>query len=74
MAVMLETSLGMLVIDLYVEETPNACKNFLKLCKTKYYNNHLVFNVQHDFLLQTGDPTATGKGGTSIYGKLYGEQ
>jgi peptidyl-prolyl cis-trans isomerase-like 4 len=25
-------------------------------------------------MIQTGDPTATGKGGTSVYGLMYGEQ
>ena len=33
MAVLIETSMGDLVIDLYVKECPNACKNFIKLCK-----------------------------------------
>jgi peptidyl-prolyl cis-trans isomerase-like 4 len=33
MAVLLETSKGDIVLDLYVDECPNTCKNFLKLCK-----------------------------------------
>lgn len=33
MAVLLETSKGDLVIDLFVDECPIASKNFLKLCK-----------------------------------------
>lgn len=33
MAVLLETSKGDLVIDLFVDEAPVACRNFLKLCK-----------------------------------------
>jgi cyclophilin family peptidyl-prolyl cis-trans isomerase len=33
MAVLLDTSKGQLVIDLYTEDCPTACKNFLKLCK-----------------------------------------
>lgn len=33
MAVLLETSVGDLVIDLYVDDCPNTAKNFLKLCK-----------------------------------------
>ncbi|ORY02211.1 cyclophilin-like protein [Basidiobolus meristosporus CBS 931.73] len=46
--------------------------NFLKLCKIKYYNFCCFHNVQKDFMLQTGDPTATGKGGESIFGLLKG--
>lgn len=74
MAVILETSLGDLVIDLHVKECPKAARNFLKLCKIKYYNNCLIHNVQQDFLFQTGDPTGTGRGGDSINGVLYGSQ
>lgn len=33
MAVLLETSRGDIVIDLYVDDCPITCKNFLKLCK-----------------------------------------
>jgi len=72
MAVLIETSVGDLVIDLKVDHAPKACLNFLKLCKMKYYNNCLVHTVQKDFIAQTGDPTNTGKGGASMYSKLPG--
>jgi len=68
MSVLVETSLGNLVIDLFYEECPTAAKNFLKLCKAKYYNNCLFFGIQKDFVAQTGDPTGTGRGGTSFEG------
>lgn len=74
MAVLLETSKGDLVIDLHADECPATCKNFLNLCKVKYYNNVLFHHVERDFIAQTGDPTGTGRGGTSIAGVLYGEQ
>ncbi|ETL36234.1 hypothetical protein F441_12080 [Phytophthora nicotianae CJ01A1] len=74
MSVLVETTLGALVLDLFVEDCPLACTNFLKLCKTKYYHGCLFFNVQENFMVQAGDPTATGTGGDSIYGKLYGAQ
>jgi peptidyl-prolyl cis-trans isomerase-like 4 len=74
MAVLLETSQGDMVIDLHHEDCPIACKNFLKLCKMKHYNNCLFFDVQRDFMVRTGDPTNSGKNGESVYGKLYGEQ
>jgi peptidyl-prolyl cis-trans isomerase-like 4 len=68
MSVLLETTFGDIIIDLFTEECPNTTKNFLKLCKIKYYNNCLFHNIQKDYLIQTGDPTNTGKGGESIYG------
>jgi peptidyl-prolyl cis-trans isomerase-like 4 len=74
MAVLLDTSAGEIVIDLYTEECPITCKNFLKLCKIKYYNGCLFHNVQQNFIAQTGDPTGTGEGGTSVYEMLYGKQ
>lgn len=73
MAVLLETSLGDIVIDIFADECPKAAKNFLKLCKIKYYNNNIFFDVQKNFLIQSGDPTGTGRGGESVYGQLYGK-
>ncbi|XP_053499062.1 peptidyl-prolyl cis-trans isomerase-like 4 isoform X4 [Ictalurus furcatus] len=67
MAVLLETTLGDIVVDLYTEERPKACLNFLKLCKINYYNYCLIHNVQRDFIIQTGDPTGSGRGGESVF-------
>ncbi|KAJ6611773.1 cyclophilin-like domain-containing protein [Mycena sp. CBHHK59/15] len=70
MSVLLETSVGDLVIDLEVEACPRTCENFLKLCKIYYYNLNAFFNVSKDFLAQVGDPSATGTGGESIWSLL----
>ncbi|KAL0481680.1 hypothetical protein AKO1_012537 [Acrasis kona] len=67
MSVLIETSLGDLVFDLYFEKCPTATRNFISLCKIKYYNNCLFFNIKQNFIAQSGDPTNTGKGGHSIY-------
>jgi len=72
MAVLLETSIGDIVIDLKLDDAPKACLNFLKLCKLKYYNNCLFFKVQKDFIAQTGDPRNDGSSGASVYAKLPG--
>ncbi|KAH3726430.1 hypothetical protein DPMN_052297 [Dreissena polymorpha] len=74
MAVLIETSLGNLTVDLFTEERPLCCKNFLKLCKIKYYNFCLFHTVQRNVIAQTGDPTGTGRGGESVHGTIYGEQ
>lgn len=73
MSVLLITSLGEIVIDLYVDDCPKACTNFIKLCKIKYYNNCLFYNVQKDYLAQSGDPTCKERESTSIYGIVNGE-
>lgn len=74
MSVVLETTLGAVTLDLYTEVRPQLSKNFLKLCKTKYYNLHLFHTVQRGFIAQTGDPEGTGRGGESIYAAVFGDQ
>ncbi|KAK9178984.1 hypothetical protein WN943_028178 [Citrus x changshan-huyou] len=74
MSVLIVTSLGDIVVDLFIDKCPLTTKNFLKLCKIKYYNGCLFHTVQKDFTAQTGDPTGTGTGGDSVYKFLYGEQ
>ncbi|TIB76033.1 cyclophilin-like protein [Wallemia mellicola] len=69
-AVLIETSLGDIVIDLWTKDCPATTCNFLKLCKIYYYNLNAFFNVSKNFLAQVGDPEATGKGGNSIEGVL----
>jgi len=67
MAVLLETSLGEIVLDLFVDDAPFTCCNFLGLCHMKYYHHCTFFNVTRDFIAQTGDPTNTGRGGVSAF-------
>lgn len=72
MAVVIETTLGHLTVDLFLDERPQACLNFLKLCKLKYYNYNLFHTIQHGFIGQTGDPSGAGDGGTSVWGVIEG--
>jgi len=44
MSVLVETSLGDIVVDLEVDKCPQTCANFLKLCKVKYYGLNAFFN------------------------------
>ena len=72
MSVLLITSLGNLHFDLYYKDCPLTTKNFLKLCKIKYYNNKLFYRVQKDFIAQSGSPenNDTSSQNKSIYGLL----
>ncbi|KAJ1724983.1 Peptidyl-prolyl cis-trans isomerase-like 4 [Coemansia biformis] len=73
MSVLIETSLGDIVVDLHTEAAPLTCKNFLKLCKIKYYNFSCFHRVERGFVAQGGDPAGSGGGGgKSIYGVLGG--
>jgi peptidyl-prolyl cis-trans isomerase-like 4 len=70
MALLLETTIGDLVIDLDVDGSPALCKNVLKLAKARYYTGNLVYNVQPNRFCQFGDPCGEGSGGACIYGVL----
>ncbi|KAH0567128.1 peptidyl-prolyl cis-trans isomerase sig-7 [Cotesia glomerata] len=74
MSVVIETTIGDFTVDLFTNERPQTCRNFLKLCKIKYYNWSLFHTVEREFIAQTGDPTGTGKGGESVYGMVLGEK
>ncbi|KKZ65408.1 hypothetical protein EMCG_08742 [[Emmonsia] crescens] len=63
----LNTTAGPLHISLFAKQTPLACKNFLQHCLDGYYNGTSFHRVIPDFIIQGGDPTGTGAGGSSIY-------
>lgn len=39
-----------------------------------YYDSWLLLKYLKGFIVQTGDPTGTGKGGTSIWGKKFDDE
>ena len=53
---------------------PQPCKNFSPLASRGYYTNTLVHRIIPNFMLQTGDPTGTGRGGSSIYGSHFDDE
>ncbi|VDO05708.1 unnamed protein product [Rodentolepis nana] len=73
-SVTLETSQGAIVIELYWDHAPRTCKNFAELAKREYYNGCTFHRVIRDFMIQGGDPTGTGLGGASIYGRYFDDE
>lgn len=63
----LNTTVGPIHISLFAKQAPLTCKNFLQHCKDNYYAGTIFHRVAPDFVIQGGDPTGTGSGGTSIY-------
>ncbi|KAF7347931.1 Peptidyl-prolyl cis-trans isomerase-like 2 [Mycena venus] len=63
------TNLGgsSLNLELFCEKAPKTCYNFLMLAKTGKYDNCLFHRLVPGFMIQTGDPTGTGAGGTSYW-------
>ncbi|KAH7428520.1 hypothetical protein KP509_09G005300 [Ceratopteris richardii] len=74
MSVSLTCSHGVLDIELFVEDAPRTCRNFVELCKSGYYDGILFHKVVPGFMCQTGDPTSTGKCGSSIYGPVFADE
>ncbi|KAL5109702.1 Peptidyl-prolyl cis-tran isomerase-like 1 [Taenia crassiceps] len=72
--VTLETSQGSIVIELYWKHAPRTCRNFAELVKREYYNGVSFHRVIRDFMIQGGDPTGTGRGGASIYGRYFEDE
>lgn len=63
----LHTTFGPIHIALFANQTPLTCKNFLQHCLDNYYAGTIFHRIVPDFIVQGGDPTGTGSGGTSIY-------
>jgi len=59
--VVLETSLGVMSVELYWDHAPKTCQNFSELARKGYYNNTIFHRVIPEFMIQGGDPTGTGE-------------
>jgi peptidyl-prolyl cis-trans isomerase B (cyclophilin B) len=58
-----ETSKGAIVCELYPKNAPKAVNNFVFLARDKFYDGTVFHRVIQNFMVQGGDPTATGRGG-----------
>ena len=70
----MHTTFGDLDVELWCRECPQATRNFLQLAMEGYYDNTVFHRLIKDFMLQGGDPTGTGTGGESIYGKGFPDE
>ena len=55
---------GIMIAELYPNVAPITVKNFKKLVSEGFYSNFIFHRVIKDFMIQTGDPTGTGNGGS----------
>ncbi len=69
--VVLDTNYGKIELKLFKKAAPLAVENFTKLTKKGYYNGTIFHRVIKNFMIQGGDPTGTGMGGSSIWGKDF---
>lgn len=55
---------GIMIAELYPDVAPITVENFKNLVKEKFYDGIIFHRVIKDFMIQTGDPTGTGMGGS----------
>jgi peptidylprolyl isomerase len=72
--VVIQTSQGQIKVRLFPDIAPLACENFIGLVEKGYYNGVTFHRVIKDFMIQGGDPTATGGGGESIWKKPFTDE
>lgn len=70
----MHTNHGDMTIKLFDELAPKTVKNFVELSKTGYYDGVIFHRIIKNFMIQGGDPTGTGMGGSSIYGEKFEDE
>lgn len=73
-AVEIVTNHGTIRLKLFPKLAPKAVGNFVTHAKTGYYNGVTFHRVIDGFMIQGGDPTGTGAGGESVYGKPFEDE
>lgn len=71
---LIETNMGNIEVGLFADEAPKTVNNFTGLAEKGYYNGVTFHRVIDNFMIQGGDPTGTGSGGQSIYGKSFEDE
>ncbi len=72
--VVLETTQGNIELELFSDVAPLAVENFTKHVKDGYYNGIAFHRIIHNFMIQGGDPTESGRGGESIWHKPFKDE
>lgn len=70
----LHTNKGDIRIRLFPEAAPKTVENFKGLIAKGYYDGIIFHRVINNFMIQGGDPTGTGMGGESIWGKSFEDE
>ena len=70
----MHTTMGDISIRLFPELAPKTVENFTTHAKNGYYDGIVFHRVIKDFMIQGGDPTATGCGGESIWGRNFEDE
>src|ERR1700722_7799411 len=71
---LIETNQGNVEVELVPKEAPKTCENFIRLAQKGYYDGITFHRIIPHFMIQGGDPTGTGRGGASIFGKAFNDE
>jgi cyclophilin family peptidyl-prolyl cis-trans isomerase len=69
-----KTNMGTFETELFPEEAPKAVENFTGLAEKGYYKGVIFHREIPNFMIQGGDPTGTGRGGASLWGKSFEDE
>jgi len=72
--VLLETTQGNIEIRLYPKKSQMTVENFVGLVENGYYDGIIFHRVIPGFMIQGGDPTGTGRGGESLWGRPFQDE
>ncbi|MCP4650455.1 MAG: peptidylprolyl isomerase [PVC group bacterium] len=72
--VVFETTQGNIEFKLMVDIAPKTCENFVGLIEKGYYDGIIFHRIIKSFMVQGGDPTGTGRGGESLWGKPFEDE
>ncbi len=61
----IETSMGTITAELFADKVPTTAANFVKLANQGFYSDMIFHRIIKGFVIQTGDPTGTGTGGSN---------
>lgn len=70
----IKTNRGDMTFVLFPEIAPKAVENFVTHAKDGYYDGLIFHRIIKDFMIQGGDPTGTGCGGESVWGKSFEDE
>ncbi|KAF9179074.1 Peptidyl-prolyl cis-trans isomerase cyp8 [Haplosporangium sp. Z 767] len=68
------TNFGKINVELFCDQTPRTCYNFIMLAKSGYYKDVKFHRKIKNFMIQGGDPTGTGRGGESYWKENFKDE
>src|SRR5437763_16940413 len=70
----IKTNVGTIRFELLDDESPKTAENFRLLAEAGKYDGVIFHRVIKGFMIQGGDPTGTGRGGSSAWGGRFSDE